>query len=1079
MTTEGAVTDARAVIEAAYAELRRLRQALAESRAMHREPIAIVGLGCRLPGAADAQAYWQLLRDGRDAVGEVPPDRPELAALGRARKDEEDFVVQGGFLADVDQFDPRFFSISPREAEAMDPQQRLLLEVSWEALADAGLAPDQVADQPVGVYVGISTNDYARLPFIAEGEHSAYYGTGTSPSIAANRISYLLNLHGPSLAVDTACSSSLVAVHLACAGLRNRECDVALAGGVNLILASELTLAFTHAGMMSPSGRCRTFDAAADGYVRGEGAGVVVLKRLSDALRDEDRVVAVIRGTAVNQDGGSNGLTAPNGHRQQAVIRQALKNAQVAPHEIGYLEAHGTGTPLGDPIELKALKAVLAEDRTSEQTCRVSSVKPNIGHLEAAAGIAGLIKVALCLRHRSIPPHLHLERLNPHIELSGTPFEIPTELQPWDVPEDQKRLAGLSSFGFGGTNAHAILEEGPVPKDEPPTMDRPCHLVHLSARSEEALRATAQSYLEFLKVEGPDSAEAPSLADLCFSMNTGRASGESRFADVVSTLDELHQSLQRLAADAVDSDVRGRAKSQTEPKIAFLFTGQGSQYVGMGRQLYETQPIFRHVLDSCDRWLEGSLPKPLLSVLYAESDEDALLDQTAFAQPALFALEVGLAKVWASWGIRPSAVLGHSVGELAAACVAGVFDLETGLRLAAVRGRLMQELPSGGKMASVFAPESDVLDSLAESEGDEAGAVVVAALNGPRHVVISGAGPGVDKAVETLRGRGFKCTALDVSHAFHSPLIEPMLDQFSEALETVPLGPPEVDFVSNLTGDWVSEELTRPDYWLRHTRQPVRFATGFEALIRQGYEVFVEIGPAPVLSTMAKWNLSQSEETCAWIPSLLENREDWPHLLEMAAKLYLRGIEIDWAGLDRGLSRRRVAVPGYAWERQSYWLGPRNDASFGAAAPSTHPLLGRRLPGQPAGRYSWDSEIDRRRLDYLEDHRIREVPVLPVSAYLEMAQAAATEALGRESHEIKHLELHSALILHRESARIRIDLIRQSRDLATFEVHGRTGTQGDGWTHLASAEIHSVAAEEGALFAPREGEAPASKERTP
>ena len=665
------------------------------------ELIAIIGIGCRFPGAKDPEEFWQLLHEGRVAVTEVPPERWDVDAFYDPNLDSDDKMNTrwGGFLEDVDKFDPFFFGVSSREASAMDPQQRLLLEVTWEALENAGLAPTRLAGSQTGVFVGISSQDYYKLMFDAPKRAA----TGISNSIAANRLSYFLDLRGPSMAVDTACSSSLVAVHLACQSLRTREANLALAGGVNIILSPEWTVTFSQAGMMASDGLCKSFDAAADGYVRGEGCGMVVLKRLRDALKDGDNILAVIRGSAVNQDGRSNGLTAPNGLAQQAVIRQALDNAELSPNQIDYIEAHGSGTPLGDVIEVQSLAEVLGQERSQYQKCALGSVKTNIGHLETAAGIAGLIKVVLSLQHGEIPPHPHLKEINPRIALEKTPFVIPTIHQPSDI---KPRFVGLSSFGFGGTNAHVVLatpanwevsladlalrntdEKSEIVESNnliskipnPKSIDRPLHLLTLSARTDKALKQLADRY-ESHVAANPDQL----LPDICFTANTGRSHFDHRLAIVAEEADTLRQPLGNFTSGKkTDGTLDGKVGDCKRPKIAFLFTGQGSQYIGMGRQLYDTQPTFREALNRCDELLRPNLSQSLLSILYPESGQSSLLDDTAYAQPALFALEYALFQLWQSWGIEPDAVMGHSVGEYVAACIAGVFSLEDGLRLIA------------------------------------------------------------------------------------------------------------------------------------------------------------------------------------------------------------------------------------------------------------------------------------------------------------------------------------------------------------------------------------------------------------
>jgi myxalamid-type polyketide synthase MxaC len=806
------------------------------------EPVAIIGMGCRFPGGADdPERFWRQLVEGVDAIREVPPERwdieqyydPDPEAAGKM------YTRWGGFLERVDQFDAAFFGIAPREAVSMDPQQRLLLEVAWEALEHAGLAPDRLRGSRTGVFVGITNSDYLQLQVKLDDATriTAYTAMGSALNFAAGRLSYLLGLHGPSLAVDTACSSSLVALHLACQSLRQGECDLALAGGVSLILAPEANINLCKARMLSYDGRCKTFDARADGYVRGEGCGVVVLKRVSAALAAGDRVLAVVRGSAVNQDGPSSGLTVPNGLAQRTLLREALGRAGVAPAQVQYVEAHGTGTALGDPIEVAALTSVLGEGRTAAQPLVLGSVKTNIGHLEAAAGIAGVIKTVLALQHGQIPPNLHFTQLNPHIALGAVPVEIATALRPWPAG-GERRIAGVSSFGVSGTNAHVVLEEAPGRERVASPVERPLHLLCLSAQSQIALQTLIERY-QILLSDSPEM----SVADVCFTAGYGRAHYAHRFAVTASSAAQLGERLAMLqAGDVVASAQWGELKGAQPPRIVFLFTGQGAQYAGMGRELFETQPTFRAALARCDELLRPYLKRPLLSVLYPEPGERSPIDETAYTQPALFALEYALAELWRSWGVEPAFVTGHSVGEYTAACVAGVFSLEHGIRLIAERGRLMQALPQDGAMCSVLADEMTVAAAIAE----HGGAVAIAAINGPTSTVISGAVDRVHAVRNALEGRGLKTKLLSVSHAFHSPLMEPMLAAFEEVASTVSWSPPRICLVSNLTGRPAEpESIGSVAYWRRHVREPVRFAAGIEWLRTQGDLLFVEIGAPP------------------------------------------------------------------------------------------------------------------------------------------------------------------------------------------------------------------------------------------
>jgi acyl transferase domain-containing protein/acyl-CoA synthetase (AMP-forming)/AMP-acid ligase II/acyl carrier protein len=868
------------------------------------EPVAVVGGACRFPGADDLDQFWRLLEEGRDVIG-TTSRMPG---------------VQAGYLSDVEGFDMEFFGISASEARAMDPQQRLLLEVAWEALEHAGYAPVSAGARRGGVFVGISAADYAMHRFAgpeAADAASAHDGTGLAFSIAANRLSYHFNLSGPSLAIDTACSSSLVAVHQACTSLHRRECQFALAGGVNFLLSPYIHRALERAGVLSPTWRSKTFDAGADGYVRGEGCGVVVLKRLGDAERDGDDILAVIRSSAVNQDGRSNGLTAPNPAAQQALMREALSQAGLLAAEINYVEAHGTGTKLGDPIETGALKAILGEGRFNNDLCWLGSVKTNIGHLEAAAGIAGFLKTVCAIRHGRIPPNLHLQQLNPLIQLEGTPFAIPMRLEHW--PDNGRvRRAVVSSFGFGGTNANVILEQASLPAgatthhESVPSLN----LFTLSAHTSSALRESAQRYSKHL-IGHPN---VP-LADVCFTASAGRSQFRDRLAFTVASTADVQRALQAYAeCRVVDGLVNGRGPAQ-RPGVVFLFTGQGSQYPGMGRQLYDTQTEFRRIIDECDEQLRGDLPKSLLSVIFGDDAE--VLAQTVYTQPALFAIEYALARMWQTWGIEPAAVLGHSIGEYAAACIAGVLAFPDALKLVAARGRLIQSLPQNGAMLAVLAPPSSVQDAVREHPGT----VSIGALNGPRNVVLSGERAAVEQIRERLTAEGLTCRDIRVSHGFHSPLTEPILEAFRQVARSIQYSAPRIPFISNLRGCAVEAAPTAED-WTRHIRDTVRFADGMRAL--EAYRVFLEIGPRPVLSRLGPQTLDYPD--ACWLPSLQPETSDWEMMLNSLGRLYVSGVEPDFERFHAGWRGRRLGgLPTYPFEHKSFPLPSTPHIPFGNA----------------------------------------------------------------------------------------------------------------------------------------------------
>ena len=708
---------------------------------------AIVGYAARFPGAPDVDEFWNVLRDGRDAVSEVPADRwnsdeffdPEPGVPGKV------VTRRAGFVDDVTGFDAPFFGMSAREVRMMDPQHRLLLETAWRAVEHSGTAPTDLANTNTGVFIGLATHDYLGMASdaLTYPEIEAYLAIGTSNAAAAGRISYRLGLQGPAVAVDTACSSSLVAIHQACQALRLGECDLALAGGANVLLTPATMITFSHAHMLSSDGKCKTFDAAADGYVRGEGCGVIVIKRLEDAVRDGDRIRAVIRGSAVNQDGASGGLTVPNGVAQQRVIADALKRSDLEPRDISYLEAHGTGTSLGDPIEAQAAGAAFGDGRAASDPLLMGSVKTNIGHLEAAAGIAGVLKVVLSLEHELLPRHLHFQNPSPHIPWDSLPVQIVAETTPWQRG-GRPRIAGVSSFGFAGTNAHVILEEAPAAAPSPAEQPDGFTVLPLSARTPAALVQLADHYRSWLGAH-PEA----TLADVCFTAGTGRAHLEHRAALVVNSRDAAIDLLGALAEDRpAPGLVRG--ESHEPPKTAWLFTGQGSQYAGMARELYDSEPVFAATVDRCAAAVDGTLDEPLLEVIFDLANEDTLR-RTTYAQPALFAIEMGLARLWQSWGLEPDVVLGHSVGQYAAACVADVFSLEDGARLMAERGRLFGSLPDGGRMVAVFADAERV-----ERVADDVPALSVAAYNGA-NTVLSGPADDLERAVAGLTADGVRC----------------------------------------------------------------------------------------------------------------------------------------------------------------------------------------------------------------------------------------------------------------------------------------------------------------------------------
>jgi acyl transferase domain-containing protein/NAD(P)-dependent dehydrogenase (short-subunit alcohol dehydrogenase family) len=998
-------------LKRAFLALEEAEARLAAGQYADREPIAVIGLGCRTPGGVDDPvSLWRLMHDGVDAIAPVPADRwdhaafydPDPAAPGRIA------THSGGFLRSVDAFDAALFGIAPREAEGMDPQQRLLLEVAWEALEHAGQAPDRLQDSATGVYCGVASGDYAYLQLKSgdPGLLDAHFASGIAHSVFSGRLSYLLGLRGPSVTIDTACSSSLVAVHLACQALRKGECSLAIAGGVNLILAPDLFIALSHSRMLAPDGRCKTFDAAADGFARGEGCGVVILKRLSQAEADGDRILAVIRGSAVNQDGPSSSLTAPNGPAQEAVIRAALAFASVAPNDVSFIEAHGTGTELGDPLEVKALGAVFG-GRDRDRPLVLGSVKTNIGHLEAAAGVLGLIKVVLALRHRAIPPHLHFKTPSPHIPWRDLPFIVPRQPIPWQ-PIVGRRIAGVSSFGFSGTNAHLVVEEAPAEPAGAERSSKRAHLFALSALDPAALAELAARHAAALR-----QSHNGALADVCRTANEGRAQFAERATLIVESIDGLRAGLEALSRGEDAAGLKHERVAQRDPpRIAFLFTGQGAQYAGMAKELYDESQAFRMALDRCAALAQPYLDRPLLDVIFSKDVGSSLINQTAYTQPALFAVEFALAELWRSWGVTPIAVIGHSVGEYVAACVAGVLSLQDGLRLIALRGQLMQSLPEGGAMAAVFAPEGRIAQLIAP----HAGSLSIAGVNGPSQTVISGDAAAVQAVCRLLDEQGVQSQPLAVSHAFHSPLVDPVLDRFEEAAKSVRFAAPRIRLISNVTGAVaVADEVTQPAYWRRHIRAAVRFGDGLKALQSARPDCCIEIGPHPTLLPLAEATFTGHKPRL--IPSLRRGKSDWRQMLEGLSAVYRAGAKVEWRGLSEAGGGRIVDLPSYPFQRQRYWFRarPRTPSRPTPAHASSHGLLGSRLRSAAPGAI-YEAAISADAPGFARQHRVLDHVILPAAAYLEMLVSGACEALRAGAVQIEDVTIREAMLLADDGA---------------------------------------------------------------
>ncbi|MDW4905794.1 SDR family NAD(P)-dependent oxidoreductase [Streptomyces sp. ADMS] len=974
-----------------------------------REPIAVVGMAGRFPGSDSVDELWDLLREGRDPVGPVPEERYDTADFhGDGVEPGWITTDQGGFLKDIARFDASFFGIPAREAENLDPQQRLLLESAWHALESGGIDPHALRRTRTGVFVGVSYADYARLLAGPGAEQlDAYYSTGTSLNAAAGRLAYSLGLNGPAMAVDTACSSSLVALHLGVRSLRSGETDAVLAGGVNVILDPMASVSASRAHMLSPDGRCRTFSADANGFVRAEGCGVLVLKRLGDARRDGDQVLAVIRGTAVNQDGASSGLTAPSGTAQRTLLADALADASVTGAEVSYLEAHGTGTALGDPIELGAAWRVLGPGRKPGEPLHVGSVKSNIGHAESAAGMAAVIKTILALRHDLIPANLHYSEPNPHVDWSDMNVRVVDTPTPWR-PGTRPRVAGVSGFGLTGTNAHLVLADPPA-ADSPATSGDPAgatHLIPLSAPDADGLERLSRAWERWLA-----DASAEELAGLAATATAGRAHFPHRRALLGQSTEKL---LAQLASPAPE-------RSDGGPRIAFLFSGQGSQRFGMARELYETEPVFREVFDTCDRELAPRLGGSLVeSVLYG-GDQEAI-HETWLTQPALFAVEVALAAQWESWGVTPALLVGHSVGEVAAAVHAGVMDLPSGLGLIAERARLMQGTERGA-MLSVRATEEQVLGLLDGTELD------IAAVNTPDSTVVSGTPDGIARFAARLAGEGVRSTRLSVSHAFHSRLLDPVLGELRGVLEPLEFRPPQVPVISNLTGRLAEPDTYDVDYWVRHARNPVRFHDGARQLSAHDIDICLEIGPDRTLVNLVR--AAGLAPAGGVVPSLYRGTGDRAALLAAVKFLYERGQDIDWQALRAPRHTPRGSAPLYPFAATTYWRGGQRPAGQAAPAAVTGPPWGTELNSPALRGRVFVTERSTVYPPHLDDHRL--FGTVQVAGASQTATVLSALGSGGEPVVLEDLFFPRALVLH-DGERYELQVIEAVEDHGTRTV---------------------------------------------
>ncbi|HWA54139.1 MAG TPA: type I polyketide synthase [Solirubrobacterales bacterium] len=1032
--------------------LRRVTIELAAEREKASEPIAIVGMACRFPGGVETPAQlWELLASGGDGIGPFPSDRGwEAESLYDPDPDRQGsmYVRESGFLAGAGDFDADFFGIGPREATAMDPQQQLLLETAWEALEDAAIVPAGLRGSRTGVFAGLMHHTHGAQAGLAKGDLEGHLPIGNASSVASGRVSYALGLEGPAMTVDTACSSSLVAMHLAAGALRSGECSLALAGGATAMWTPDAFVLFSRQRGLAPDGRCKAFAEAADGTAWSEGVGMLVLERLSDAEANGRRILATIVGSAVNQDGASNGIAAPNGPSQERVIRQALANAGLEPAEVDMVEAHGTGTPLGDPIEAGAILATYGQER--ERPLWLGSLKSNVGHTQAAAGVGGVIKAVLAMREGTMPKTLHVDGPSSKIAWEAGRVELLSEAREWE-PNGHPRRAGVSSFGISGTNAHLILEEAPGAGEQeaeapvaPTALAAPLAFT-CSAKDPQALAAQASRLATHI-------AESPglSLLDLAYSLATSRSALEQRAVVVAGGREELLGILRSLAQGERPPSAT-LAKAPPSPRLAYLFTGQGSQRAGMGKELHRTYPAYRQAFEAACEEIDPLIDRSLKELVFSEegSEEAKLLDHTTYAQPALFATQVALGRLYASWGLEPQAMAGHSVGEISAAHLAGVLSLKDAAKLVCARGALMGALPSGGAMLAIEATEQEALELI---EGKEA-ELSLAAVNSPTSCVISGVAEAIDACEATCREQGRRVKRLDVSHAFHSPLMEPMLEQFSEVCESLSFKAPQTPIVSCLSGEPLGEQATDPAYWVAHVREPVRFADAASILLEEGTTTALELGPDPVLCAMADECLTEEQELTL-APALRSGNPEPSTALGALAGAHAAGIPIDWEAFFADSGARTIPLPTYAFQRKRYWLSPEGD---GGADPTAlgqtalaHPFLAAEIEDPEGEGLVLSGRVSLAEHPWLADHAPGGVPILPGTAFLEAALYAGARA---GAPTVEELLLQAPLPLGDVPVALRISLSAPEQGRRKLAIHSRPGEEGAQWTRNASGVL--------------------------
>jgi myxalamid-type polyketide synthase MxaE and MxaD len=1016
------------------------------------ESIAVIGIGCRFPGAKDPESFWQLLRDGVDTIREIPSDRwnkqafyhPDPAVPGKS------ISYWGGFLDRIDMFDPFSFGISPIEAKHMDPQQRLLLELSHEALDDAGQIKENLAGSKTGVFIGISLNEYSQLQFTDPLMITSHSGTGSALSIAANRISYFFNFHGPSMSIDTACSSSLTAVHLACQSIRNGECEMALAGGVNIILSPAHSIAFTKAGVLAPDGRCKTFDSLANGYVRGEGGGVIVLKPLSAALSDGDPIHALILGSAIHQDGRTNGLMAPSSEEQEIMLRKAYESAGILPGSVQYVEAHGTGTLLGDSMEAKALGKVVGADRKNGP-CAIGSVKTNIGHLEAAAGIAGLIKVILSLEHRMIPPSLHYNSPNPHISFDELNLRVNNNLNSFPT-DSEPVLAAVSSFGFGGTNVHMIVSEAVNNKQveeatkQTYSTSSQFHLLPLSANSPEALHSLADNFLELLS-----SDPSVTVKDICSAAGARRSKYDYRLASVGKSREELYANLQAFIHKEPNPDLFiGRKALHRQPKLAFVFSGQGGQWYGMCTELLKQEPVFYKSIERIDHIIRQQFSWSLIDELNTEQSVSRL-DEIDVVQPAIFAIQVALTELWQSWGIKPDAVVGHSMGEVASAFVAGILSLEDAIKIVCCRSQLLKQLSGKGSMMLTELSPDQAKEVLNEYNND----IAIAVINSPSSTVLSGNPETLNKIMHSLDRQNLFCKLVNVDVASHSPQVDHLRSDLLKVLSGINSQSANLPIYSSVTGARGNDLIFQSDYWIDNLRKPVLFSDAIGQLLDDGYSIFMEIGPHPVLLSSIQQSLKPYHKEVRLLASMRRDEPERKVLLGSLGTLYTEGFSIDWKKLYP-TGGKNINLPLIPWQRQRYWIETKSSGSKNLwhSGKNNHPMLGERmnLANSPST-FVWQTVFDEEILNLLEDHKIEDDIVFPAAGYIEMALQSAKETSLHHTHELSDFVINESMILQTGKPRsIQVILFPREEGNFVFNVYSRTDTE-ENWTLHASVNF--------------------------